>query len=295
MPDVAPPLQFANPAGNVPESALTPERIERVLADFRDWLSAAAPVETPAAASDGKVDLHTLVGQFTALRHEVNLQTKASRSSIEQNAATLQKFEEAMARLEEPVEEETEEHANDEALKPLLKAMIDVHDALALALRQVEKQRVSIHEGLKKLRESSVIEPPPTVSFTGSRRGFWKRLFGGDPATQALALADWHRRTAQAIAEREQQVRATCEYLEQALDGLLTGYAMSLSRIDRVLPQYGLEAMKSAGERFDPELMEVVEVITASGRPSGEVIDEIRRGYIWNDTIFRYAQVRVAK
>jgi molecular chaperone GrpE (heat shock protein) len=41
--------------------------------------------------------------------------------------------------------------------------------------------------------------------------------------------------------------------------------------------------------------MEVVEVVAASGRPAGEVIDEIRRGYIWNDTIFRYAQVRVAK
>ena len=32
-----------------------------------------------------------------------------------------------------------------------------------------------------------------------------------------------------------------------------------------------------------------------SGRPSGEVIEEVRRGYLWNGRVFRYAQVRVAK
>ncbi len=70
---------------------------------------------------------------------------------------------------------------------------------------------------------------------------------------------------------------------------------MSLQRVERALRQHGLEAMPAAGERFDPERMEVVEAVAESGRPSGEVIDEVRRGYLWNGRVFRYAQVRVAK
>ena len=73
MPDVPPSgAAEGTPLGRA--AALTPERIEAVLADFRSWLSelpsATAPPLTEPAAT---VDLHTLVAQFTALRHEVNL------------------------------------------------------------------------------------------------------------------------------------------------------------------------------------------------------------------------------
>jgi molecular chaperone GrpE len=70
---------------------------------------------------------------------------------------------------------------------------------------------------------------------------------------------------------------------------------MSLQRIERALGQHGLEAIPATGQRFDPERMEVVEAVTDSGRPAGVVIDEVRRGYVYNGRVFRYAQVRVAK
>jgi molecular chaperone GrpE (heat shock protein) len=41
--------------------------------------------------------------------------------------------------------------------------------------------------------------------------------------------------------------------------------------------------------------MEVAEVVREEGRASTEVIQEIRRGYLWRGRLFRYAQVRVAK
>ena len=43
-----------------------------------------------------EVDLYTLVGQFTALRQEVNLQTRAVRAQQEQNAETLRQLAEAV-------------------------------------------------------------------------------------------------------------------------------------------------------------------------------------------------------
>src|SRR5713226_5843358 len=80
--------------------ALTPERIEAILGDFRAWLHEAAArgmsAEPPEADAES-IDLHTLLGQFAALRHEVNLQTKAVRAQQVQNAQTLAALQQALA------------------------------------------------------------------------------------------------------------------------------------------------------------------------------------------------------
>ena len=70
---------------------------------------------------------------------------------------------------------------------------------------------------------------------------------------------------------------------------------MSVQRLERALQQHGLEPIPCVGAAFDPERMEALEIVSSSGRPSGEVIDEVRRGYAWRGRVFRHAQVRVAK
>jgi molecular chaperone GrpE len=70
---------------------------------------------------------------------------------------------------------------------------------------------------------------------------------------------------------------------------------MSLQRIERALQQQGLESIACIGEPFDPETMEVAEVVREEGRGRTEVINVLRPGYWWRGRLFRYAQVRVAK
>jgi molecular chaperone GrpE len=299
MPDAAPPLPSACLAGQPPPGALTPERIERALADFRDWL-ASPPTESPAASRPAQpVDLHTLVGQFTALRHEVNLQTKASRAALEQNAEALRQLEEAAAALS-ATEEVADEPATPSAeVQALVKAIVDIYDALALARGQIDKQRASIQVTLESVIESLTLEPPPVVAQTPAEEkpGFWARFLGTETPTPPVdpALTEWHRTTIRKIKEREQKAREACDFLRDALDSVLTGYTMSLNRVDRALEKLGVEPMSCVGERFDPERMEVIEAVPNSGRQLGEVLDEVRRGYYWNGAIFRYAQVRVAR
>lgn len=69
--------------------ALTPERIDAVLADFRAWLESLAADGAPEtdAPVDPPVDLATIAAAFTALRHEIHLHTKAARAQSEQAAA----------------------------------------------------------------------------------------------------------------------------------------------------------------------------------------------------------------
>jgi molecular chaperone GrpE len=65
--------------------------------------------------------------------------------------------------------------------------------------------------------------------------------------------------------------------------------------LERALERSGLEPIPCVGEFFDPERMEVVAAIADGGHKPGEVIEEVRRGYLWRGRVFRYAQVSVAK
>jgi len=207
------------------------------------------------------------VAQFTALRHEVNLQTKATRTSLELTGEALQQLGDA-------VEELRERPAEDEDVTSVLRALVDVYDNLALAMRQVTRQREALEKPLSEL----AVSPPPARP-----GGFWARLFASPPPMSA--------------ADRERRLRAAeaAALVRSALDGLIAGYRMSLTRVDRVLGQFELEPIPVAGEPFDPELMEVVEVAGETGRPAGEVVEEVRRGYLRGHAVFRYAQVKVAR
>ena len=117
---------------------MTPDRIDAVLADFRGWLEAIGDDrgDEPVGPSE-PMDLYTLVAQFTALRHEVNLQTKATRTAVEQTAEALKLASQPKAA--DP----------DEVARPLVKTLIDVADALQIGLRQAEKTRAAVREGCR--------------------------------------------------------------------------------------------------------------------------------------------------
>jgi molecular chaperone GrpE len=223
------------------------------------------------------IDLHTLLGQFIAVRQEVNLQTRAVRAQQEQNTETLRQLTAALEALRQSQirGEEARRQTNDDAIRPLLKTLVDLYDSLSRAGVEIQRLSQTVLPSLEQLAAATSSEPQP-------RRPVWARLFrSSPPAPKGL--------------EREQQARDSAERTRQLLASLVTGYTMSLQRIERALEQHGLEAIPSTGERFDPERMEVVEAVAGSGRPSGEVVEEVRRGYLWNGRVFRCAQVRVAK
>jgi molecular chaperone GrpE len=286
MPEPAPPGVSGDAAGRHPE-VLTPESIEAVLAEFRSWLTQAISSPLPAGGSaDGDrvpapepIDLHTLLGQFVALRHEVNLQTRAVRAQQEQNGEALQQLGQALQALRQAQSagEQLGQQAEEERLRPLLKALVDLYDALAPAERQVERVSQALLPELDALAAA-----PETPAHPPS---FWARLFGKRSAP-ASGPGD---------PERQRWARQAADRVRGLLDSVLAGYGMSLRRLERALQQQGLEPIPTVGRPYDPEQMEVVEVVSDSGRPAGDVVEEVHRGYLWRGRVFRYAQVRVAK
>jgi molecular chaperone GrpE len=266
--------------------ALTPEAIESILADFRAWLRDAKAA--PAVPADAEViDLHTLLAQFTALRHEVHLQTRAARTQQEQSAEALRQLGEAVTVLRSG-----ESQAHDEAIRPLVKTLLDTYDALALAQREVQR----VQEGLLPLLEESGVLPPephkqPAAPSLLARLLGFNRII----TRQQARIADLERELGQQRARRAGFTPRVADRARQMLASVVTGYTMSLQRIERALQQLELEPIPTVGQPFDPERMEVLEVVTDSRRASGEVVGEVRRGYLWRGRVFRFAQVRVAK
>jgi len=72
------------------------------------------------------------------------------------------------------------------------------------------------------------------------------------------------------------------------------GVEMIYNRLYNVLQSYGLKAMESTGQAFDPDLHEAItEIPSPTPDLIGTVIDTIEKGYMLNDKIIRHAKVVV--
>jgi molecular chaperone GrpE len=271
------------------------DRVEAVLADFRRWLETAAAVDNGAAPAG--IDLHTVLAQSTALRQEVHLQTRAVRAQQEQNAELLRHLEHAVELLSQPRED---------TVRPLLGTLVELYDALALAARENERTRRTVLPLLDELAAPDADDEPvpePPAGPAAPARSFWSRWVLSPSADAALrASQEETERAFERLREerlrrqqRSARLRDGCRQARQLLEGLLTGYTMGLQRLERALAQQDLEPIPTVGERFDPEQMEVLEAVAGTGRPAGEVVEEVRRGYLWKGRVFRFSLVRVAR
>ena len=78
------------------------------------------------------------------------------------------------------------------------------------------------------------------------------------------------------------------------LGGLREGYEISLERVSAVLTARGVERIACVGRQADPMQMRVLETEARDDLKPGQVIAEIRPGFIRNGHVIRYADVRVA-
>lgn len=83
------------------------------------------------------------------------------------------------------------------------------------------------------------------------------------------------------------------------LNGPVSGssWIAGLERIHRrgeeLLSRWGVEPISAPGMPFDPELHEAVDVVAANRDGTPVVVEEVRRGYRWGDSILRLAKVMV--
>ena len=77
-------------------------------------------------------------------------------------------------------------------------------------------------------------------------------------------------------------------------DQFVQGVRIIHQKFLALLETHGVVPFESAGAQFDHNLHEAVAMVEQEDVESGTVVDELRRGYLWNNELLRTAQVRVA-
>ncbi len=262
--------------------------IDDLLDRFRQWLedaraagdgngpgypgmpgvAASTATATHRAEAGADFGLIRLVEEFTALRHELKLQTKSTRGLIEQSEATTAGLRQAIDAFRSV--EPREERAAWSAGKPIAEALADLDEALARGRREIE--RIS-----RRLGEDSTNALLDAVDDRFRRMSWLRRMLA----------ADYHRQV-QNIARGGEWQRL------DLLEAIIEGYGLIQARLARVMAAERIARIECLGRPVDPEQMVVLEVIDDPDRQPGTVLKELRTGYTWRGRLLRYAEVQAA-
>jgi molecular chaperone GrpE len=262
------------------------DRDELLLGRLRQWLAEARMRATEIAgrpagrevdedeplhsAAGAEFGLCTLVEEFTALRHELKLQTKSTRGLEEESQSQSAALRLAIDTFH--AVQPKEALAAWSAGKGLAIALVDLDESLDRGRTQIERAgRTLVDEPARAL--------PVALDELYASQSWVLRLLSRHYHRQARAMAAKHGRK-----ERETLFAA-----------LLEGYGLIQGRLTRALAADHVQRIATLGKPVDPERMIVVEVVEAPEKAPGTVVEEVRRGYTWNDRVLRCAEVRASR
>lgn len=75
---------------------------------------------------------------------------------------------------------------------------------------------------------------------------------------------------------------------------LVQGVELTLKQLSGVLAKFGVQAIDTAGQDFDPSAHQAVSYGPSSDVPANKVLDEFQKGYRLHDRILRAAMVSVS-
>jgi molecular chaperone GrpE len=254
--------------------------IEATLEKFRQWLKEARarsddPVMREPSSNSGvqngarEFGILDLVEEFTALRHELKLQTKSGRTLIDQSDATVAALRQAVDRIRAVDVKEAQTVWG--AGKVLAEALADLDEALLRGEREIERAR-------RQIADESLSRLESNLETLYRRRSWLKRRI----------LRSYHHEVIEAL-------RSDRPARHQMFDSFLEGYGLISKRLRRVLASEQIAHIPCEGKLVDPELMIVIEVVDEPRDRPGTVVDELRRGYTWKGRLIRCAEVQAVR
>jgi molecular chaperone GrpE len=253
--------------------------VDAILDRFREWLESAAGeaangaapslADSPPAEAADEFGIIDLIEEFTALRHEVKLQTKSGRGLLEQTESIKGALERAIElfRSVEPREDQAAWTAG----KALALGLADLDEALDRGQLEIERARRQVAERSPQVLETALNE------LHRARSWIRRRL-----------LRHYHNQVIE-VVQRDALSR------HGLFDAFSEGYGLIRKRLHRVMAAEQVVPIPCEGRAVDPELMTVLEVVDSPGGQPGTVTKELRRGYTWRGRVLRYAEVQAVR
>jgi len=76
-------------------------------------------------------------------------------------------------------------------------------------------------------------------------------------------------------------------------EAFLQGVEFIYRKFLGILEKEGVRPIETKGQRFDPKYHEAVITVSLPDREDFEIVEEIRKGYLYHDEVLRPAQVKV--
>lgn len=230
------------------------------------------------ASAPGTVDLDVtqtvgwlqLVESFTALRHELKLQTKSARGLDDNVRAALSGLESASRQFQSVQAQEAQ--AAERAAQPFVEALIGLDESLERCGRALEAMQSRVAaEGPQRLLAR--------LDERFRQQSGWRRW--------------WSRHWHDAVIGICRAEAAAAQ--QQMWQGLMEGFELVRVRLRRAMDDQQVRRIPCLGRLVDANRMTVVELVDAPGVPPESVVAELRPGYTWRDRIIRFAEVRAAR
>ncbi|MEZ6063780.1 MAG: nucleotide exchange factor GrpE [Planctomycetaceae bacterium] len=261
---------------------------EETLRAFREWLNhtadeiAALPDPRDAADEDlrgftaanstqpseaPEAGLLQLVEAFTAMRHELKLQTKSTRGLETTVEHALEGLNSA-SRTFQSVQAQERDAAR-RAAKPLIEALAGLDEGLQRASLAFDAAR-------HRLLDAAPEQIRNSLAREFSRLPWWRRLL----------VRKWHAVIADlAVKEMRQS-------LHENVNAIVQGFDLLRSRLSKSLAELQITRIDQPGGRVDPNLMTVVELVTDPALEPETVVRILRPGYVAGDQVIRFAEVK---
>lgn len=75
---------------------------------------------------------------------------------------------------------------------------------------------------------------------------------------------------------------------------LVQGVELTLKQLSGILTKFGVQAIETAGQEFDPGVHQAVSYGPSNDVPANKILDEFQKGYRLHDRILRAAMVSVS-
>jgi molecular chaperone GrpE len=282
---------------------LSRDEIDDIAERFRAWLvEANEELDQPAvielvekfAQSEPASDVATVLlsshgpgllqmtESFTALRHELKLQTKGLRGLHEEMQSQHGSLDAAVREFQSNCRDvrQAAQEAAQNAARPLILSLIDLDESVSQAVKTV----------------TTIPQPPTkTTSPAAHLQAELQREFERLPKWKRMWLNEFWDRVQGHLMNLHRNESIPVQTGTSVGDSLAAGLRILQSRIQRALTEANVERVVSLGQPVNPHEMRVVEVVRDEAATSETVIEEIRAGYRWNGQLLRAAEVRATK
>jgi molecular chaperone GrpE len=168
----------------------------------------------------------------------------------------------------------------------------DKKKALPKSKKKSEKEKVeSLREAFKQEREKSHDYLKQLTYLQADFENFKKRI-QKEHENNIFRIKEPLLRNLLSITD-ELEIALSESEKAKSQEAIIEGLQMILNKMRLLLKNQGLRKIETAGKRFDPKYHEAVAEVKNKDKEPGDIIEEIRTGYIYKDEVFRPSLVKI--